>query len=149
VLDELAVLAAARLPTFQGRHLGLCLSYLGKLQYAPSNGLVGLMQREIKRDKERIWDAQAVANTLHGLAKVGCYDKEVFKKLLSIALPILTSFTPQGLSISLWAMGKVNHYDARALEAFSSAAVAGVHLFQPQNLSNTSMLRIFPIPCGR
>ena len=88
----------------------------------------------------RTMDAQALATTVHGLAKMGRREPALLDAIATEATQRgLREFKPQDFAITAWAYATAGHPAPALLDAIAEeAAQRGLREFKPQNLGYTA-----------
>ena len=133
------------------RDLGACWNTLGKLlrrsrderQWLKDHP--GAMDVLLEQTRETLpqFDAQAVANTVHGLSaiNVACgwtAGAAAWAELASRAAAVTESGNSQSLTNTAYAFAKLGYAAPELLEAIAAAAVPRLNEFIPQGLANTA-----------
>ncbi len=89
------------------------------------------------------FDAQAVANTAHGLATIGAAtgwsaDATIWTELAGRAAEVMDSSNSQSLTNTAYAFAKAGQHAPALLDAIAAAAAPRLSEFIPQGLANTA-----------
>ncbi|KAG1672119.1 hypothetical protein FOA52_001706 [Chlamydomonas sp. UWO 241] len=82
--------------------------------------------------------AQALANSVHAVAKLGYKDDAFMAELVKAATLQLRDFKPQELANTVWALATLGHTGDDFVVALVKAATPQLHFFNPQDLANTA-----------
>jgi len=144
---ELLGLHAKYGKAFDSIHLSTCWNMLGRMNTSDRRWLRNddsaqlLMLREQTRDRVQKYDAQAVSNTAHALAKLdlrGTAWGSLWEDLAELALASRREFKPQHLANTAWAFATAGHAAPALFDAIGREAAGRVRELNPQNLANTA-----------
>ena len=144
---ELLDLHAKYGEAFDSIHLATCWSRLGKVSgtdrswLRSDDGAMLATLREQTRDRVQKFDAQAVSNTAHAIAKLdlrGVAWGSLWKEIEGAALARRREFKPQELVNTAWAFATAGRATHALFDAIGKEAAGRVREFKPQELSNTA-----------
>jgi len=144
---ELLDLHAKYGEAFNDIHLSTSWSRLGKVSGSDrswlrsDDGAMLATLREQTRDRVQKFDAQAVSNTAHAIAKLdlrGVVWGSLWKAIAEEAAGRVREFKPQDLANTAWAFAAAGHAAPALFEVIAEEASGQVRDFTPQNLANTA-----------
>eukprot|EP00964_Phaeocystis_antarctica_P139504 scaffold104286_cov63-Phaeocystis_antarctica.AAC.2 len=143
MLHQLAADTEQELPKFDARSLATTVNGLASLHASgwrpPSDALWTGLATHCTSSAPTM-NAQDVANTVHGFAKVGRREPALLDAIAEEAAQRgLREFTPQALSNTAWAYAALGHPAPALLDTIAEeAAHRQLRDFKPQELTNTA-----------